>query len=234
MIEIPLTQGVSAVIDREDCELVGKYKWHANRMGSNVFYAVANLSRKVSITGGKILMHRLIMSARSGDIIDHINGDGADNRKCNLRVTTKSQNMQNSRAMGGTSRYRGVSKQAASSWMARIKHDRKAVYIGIFSNEVLAAKAYDRKATELFGELASLNFPDGAARPATIPRRLRPAHTDEKLHGHINRLLRDYSAGEITRAIEIGLGARYVALPLDEVALRQDQHLKEELLCEKS
>ena len=90
--------------------------------------------------------------------IDHINGNGLDYRKCNLRVCTHQQNLQNQRIQKGVSKFKGVCwHKASQKWMAKIKHNYKTIYLGVFNNEIDAAKSYNKKAKELFGEFARLN-----------------------------------------------------------------------------
>lgn len=144
---IPLTQGKSAIVDDEDYELVSRYKWYANKSG-NVWYAR-------TMDGGKtILMHWLIMG---GKHIDHINGNGLDNRRENLRFATSSQQAMNRPShRGSTSRYKGVSWDSArGKWLATI--GKPSVHLGYFKNEQDAARAYNEDAVKRFGEFARLN-----------------------------------------------------------------------------
>lgn len=106
-------------------------------------------------------MHRVIMGEPRGLVVDHIDGNSLNNRRSNLRVCTVSQNHQNQRFRGGLSRYKGVCfLKKINKWRANIGFDGRRMHIGCFDNEVDAAKAYDRKAGELFGEFAYLNFPE--------------------------------------------------------------------------
>jgi len=103
-------------------------------------------------------MHNLIMGTK---LVDHKNGNGLDNQKNNLRNCTNQQNHMNRRPKKNcTSKFKGVCRfKKDLKWTAVIKFNRKQIYIGIFGNEEDAAKAYDKKAKELFGEFAYLNFP---------------------------------------------------------------------------
>jgi len=108
-------------------------------------------------------MHRVIMKLNFGDKrqVDHINGNGIDNRRNNLRICTQSQNNQNQRTQIclKSSKYKGVLwHKCCKRWMAQIKLNKKNKYIGLFKNEIDAAHAYDREAKELFGEYAKTNF----------------------------------------------------------------------------
>ncbi len=105
-------------------------------------------------------MHRLIVGAKAGISIDHINGNTLDNRKCNLRIATPSQNSMNQRIKEHSSHYKGVTwHRQHGKWYAQLKHNQHLNFLGLFLNEEDAARAYDAKAKELFGEFARLNFP---------------------------------------------------------------------------
>lgn len=143
-IGIQLTQGKIAIIDPEDFELVDEYIWHTDRRG----YARS---------GKNIKIHRLIMGVREGFEIDHVNRDGLDNRRSNLRWATLSQNRANTGRAAGVCGYRGV-RRDKKKFMAQIGINGKSTSLGNFATAEEAAKAYDTKAIELFGEFAQLNF----------------------------------------------------------------------------
>lgn len=109
-------------------------------------------------------VHRLLWEAYKGEIpdgkeIDHANRNRADNRLCNLRLATRSQNRCNSEASEGSSEFRGVSfHKAGGKWSAYIKLNNKKRHLGLFENEKDAALAYNEKAKELHGEFATLNI----------------------------------------------------------------------------
>lgn len=104
------------------------------------------------------LAHRMIMNPDKGLDVDHINHDKLDNRRENLRIATRKQNSYNqSLRSNKTSKYKGVSKRDGV-WVANICVDYKQKRLGRFTDEVEAALAYDKKAKELFGEYARLNF----------------------------------------------------------------------------
>ena len=106
-------------------------------------------------------MHREIMHAPKGMVVDHIDGNSLNNRRSNLRLCTVSQNHQNRRRTYGSSKYKGAWwDKRRNKWVAAITFKGKYIYLGFFDNEIDAGKAYDRKAAELFGEFAYLNFPD--------------------------------------------------------------------------
>ena len=120
-------------------------------------YAIITVNRK------HILLHRIVMCVVNdrSKIVDHINGNTFDNRKCNLRIVNRNQNVWNRSKQNSktTSKYKGVSyRKDISKWHSRIKFNYKLIHLGHFKNEVDAALAYNNKATELFGEYAKLNI----------------------------------------------------------------------------
>jgi hypothetical protein len=158
MKTIPLTQGKVAIVDDEDYEELNKYKWHADD-STGLWYA----KRNVGIEGKRttIKMHRQLMGFPEGKEIDHINHDGLDNRRENLRVCTHGQNQRNHlRRKDNTSGLIGVSWHTiAKKWRAYIQKDKTLIHIGYFNDKTEAGHAFDNKAIELFGEFAALNFP---------------------------------------------------------------------------
>lgn len=155
-LHIPLTRGKFALIDENDYDLIGHLKWHATP-SKNTFYAFH------SVRGaGVIVMHRIILAAPQGTEVDHIDGNGLNNRRSNLRLCTRSQNSMNTQKLDGTtSRYKGVYWfRGTSKWHARITVNRERRHLGFFSSEIDAARTYDEAARSLFGEFARLNFPN--------------------------------------------------------------------------
>lgn len=154
MKKIPLTQGKVALVDDADYPKVAKYKWFL-RKEKYTGYA-ARSYKKPDGRVGVIRMHRLILDAPSHLDVDHINGNGLDNRRCNIRLCTRQENVWNTRARHGkTSRYKGVCwDKASKKWKAQINIDGKKHSIGRFTKEKEAAKAYQKKAKEAFGEFA--------------------------------------------------------------------------------
>lgn len=160
MKEIPLSQGLCALVDDDMFEELNKFKWHASKH-RNTFYAIRNLEIYPGVRT-TVKMHRQVKRALTGELIDHWNGNGLDNQLGNLRVASSSQNSANKRMLekGRKSKYKGVSwHKQHGKWYAGICHNYKQIYLGLYDDEVEAAKAYDKKAIELFGVFAQLNFP---------------------------------------------------------------------------
>jgi hypothetical protein len=156
---IELTQGQITIVDDENYEYLMQWKWYAwFSVCSKSFYAA-----RMTVLNGKravIYMHRLIMKVTDRKIqVDHKNHITLNNQQSNLRIATASQNASNSRAKkNGKSKYLGVCWHTQNNkWQAAIVKDRKSEYIGLFKNEIDAAKAYNAKALELHGEFANLN-----------------------------------------------------------------------------
>jgi hypothetical protein len=157
---IGLTKGLYATVDAADYEGLSRYKWTAMIVGDKA-YAIR------SHKGKTILMHREIMQPPPGMVVDHINGQSLLNRRGNLRVCTPLQNRYNSRPRGKKSRYKGVRlDEETGKWWAEIVHKGVKYWLGTYDSEVEAARAYDRKAVELQGVYARLNFPEEWGRAA--------------------------------------------------------------------
>jgi hypothetical protein len=157
----PIRDTQYAIVDPEDYDWLMQYKWHANS-GRGKFYAVNSRMQK---------MHRLIMLNSNPKyeirntkmFVDHINGNGLDNRKANLRLATYAQNNWNSRhGMGqGRSRYKGVKwHKRIRKWAAVISVNGRREHLGYYRDEKEATRAFDRAAKKYHGEFAVLNFPN--------------------------------------------------------------------------
>lgn len=144
---IPLSKGKFAKVDNEDFEVISKYNW-----------CVSNNSYAYNHNLG--FMHRYIMKTPSGFDTDHINHNGFDNRKSNLRVCLTVENCRNQRPRSGKkSKFKGVFySKTMNKWESSIKFESDKIKLGYFEYETHAARAYDKKAKELFGEFAYLNF----------------------------------------------------------------------------
>lgn len=149
---IPLTQNKFAIVDADDYEILSQFKWHV-KSNRHTCYAVR------SNGSGSLLMHRQILNAPPELYCDHINHNGLDNRKCNLRLCTPAQNTYNKRpSENKTSRYKGVCFDVVTrKWRAKIEYKGLTKHIGCYDFEADAAIAYDDWAIELFAEFAWLN-----------------------------------------------------------------------------
>jgi hypothetical protein len=155
---IELTQGKYAKVDAEDYEKLNIDKWYAKRC-INRFYAHRRNEANINVG-----MHREIMKPGRGYCVDHINGDGLDNRRANLRIVTIAENNYNKRKSKNvrSSQYKGVSiDKRTNKWRAIIYYKYRKINLGHYANEIDAAKAYDEAANELFGKFARLNFSEG-------------------------------------------------------------------------
>jgi len=167
--KIPLTQGKYAIVDPEDYKELAKYEWYAKRCERR-FYAErwGKAKQGSGVKGTGVKMHQVIMGTVKGKVIDHINHNGLDNRKANLRFATAQQNSWNKRKQEGSysSKYKGVHRvKSEKKWRARITCNGRVIYIGRFDDERAAAMAYDAKAKEMFGDYASLNFRHSTLSP---------------------------------------------------------------------
>ncbi|HLK61573.1 MAG TPA: AP2 domain-containing protein [Chthonomonadaceae bacterium] len=147
-----------AWVDEQDAERVRAYRWYPSPQATTT-YAITRINQ-----GGKrtsLYMHRLIMQPQADQQVDHINGNGLDNRRSNLRVCSLQQNLRNTgNQAGSTSCYKGVYwKKSVGRWVARISVEGKQRHLGYFRDEEEAACAYDRAARIAYGEYARLNFP---------------------------------------------------------------------------
>jgi hypothetical protein len=167
---IPLTQGQYAMVDAEDYERVSRCKWCLSRTGSQLY-----AQRRAH--GKTIRMHQFIMNPPQGMVVDHIDGNGLNNRRGNLRICTPQQNAWNHKRRkepDASSQCIGVHryKDRPDKWYVKIQCAGAGTYLGPFDSEIEAARARDRKAIEFFGQYARLNFPreDYAGGPKTEGR----------------------------------------------------------------
>lgn len=145
---------VTVLVDDEDWERLSKFKWNVDRRG--YIWACRNQTH--------YYMHRLVMRSKSTDYYtDHINRDKADNRKCNLRICSQSQNCYNTvrdRA-GFSSKFRGVHwAKDRALWLSKLVVKQKRIKLAQFKDEIEAALFYDKCALEYWGPTAIVNFPD--------------------------------------------------------------------------
>ena len=159
-----IARGRVALVDDEDYELVSQRTWHVveqiRRPGRRPAgpYARTGIYHPADRRTTTLAMHVLITGIRTG--IDHVNGDGLDNQRHNLRPAGQSLNTANMRpyAVSTSSRFKGVRRHKEGKWEARIRVGRP-IYLGLFSDEEDAARAYDAAAIAAWGEFARPNFP---------------------------------------------------------------------------
>ncbi len=162
-----LAKGRYAKVDPADFQRLSRYDWHLLETGGKTYVAMFN-------EGVILSMHRFIMAAPKGTIVDHKDRDGLNNTRGNLRFATHSQNCCNRRmTKRGASKYRGVSiTKTPGKWQALIYFNGKRIYLGLFTDEEAAARAYDKAAKELHKDFAVLNFPQQSpsdSAGSTIP-----------------------------------------------------------------
>ena len=168
-MRIELSQGLKAEIDDEDFESVSRFRWHAIK-GHSTFYAVRN---GVGPNGPRSeYLHRFLLQPEGKLQVDHINGNGLDNRRCNLRLATHAQNLANAkphRSHGKTSYFKGVYwNSLTKKWIVRVGEE----YVGCYDDEERAAWGYDIAALAKYGAYAQTNYP----WPEIQDRKAEPLH----------------------------------------------------------
>lgn len=161
MKRIPLTQGQFALVDDADFDWLSQWKWHTVGGGKHKHYA----SRTIYVNGGKgkrdkcVSMHRLIFDFPARLEVDHINGNGLDNQRINLRICTKEENRCNRQMQRkNLGKYKGVTwDKTHNKWRAMIRFNTKLIHLGRFDNEKLAANTYNAAAVKYHGRFAKLN-----------------------------------------------------------------------------
>ena len=160
MKTVPLTKGYEARIDDADFNRVRFISWRASVDKNGRVYA------RGRSCGLDVMMHRLLMDVEDPAVfVDHRDGDGLNNQRHNLRLSSNAQNIRNQRphADKASSRFKGVYQRPSGKFRAQIMHAGRKIAIGTFGDEMAAARAYDAKARELHGDFARLNFPERAA-----------------------------------------------------------------------
>jgi len=150
--KIQLTKGKTAIVDDGDYDLISTYKWYAEiRFG--IWYA------KGRVDGKMVFMHRFLLNAPSSLVVDHIDGDGLNNCRSNIRLATPSQNSMNQRvAVSNKTGYKGVHFVGTmGKYRATIRVGGKSIHLGYFENREHAAMSYNAAARQYFGEFAQLN-----------------------------------------------------------------------------
>lgn len=155
MKRIPLPRGGYALVDDADYERLCAYRWYTNGRG----YVQRDDGKTTAY------MHRIVMECPDGLEVDHINGDRADNRRANLRLCTRAQNTSyRTHAPRSSSGFFGVYwRKDRERWLAQIDVGSKQIYLGLFTDPIEAAHAYDEASVRLRGAFATVNFSGGRA-----------------------------------------------------------------------
>lgn len=157
MKTIQLTNGQTAIVDDEDFAALSRFNWFAKR-DKHTWYA-ARTSSRLDGPRKTLRMHREILGTRDpAALVDHKDGDGLNNVRSNLRIATPLQNARN--VLRSTRMKRGACKgvqDVPSGFVARIRINKRLVYLGTFSTEQLASAAYNSAALRHFGEFAAVN-----------------------------------------------------------------------------
>ena len=150
MKELRITNG-RVIVDDDDYEWLKKHSWAINEHGYAVLVISATINSSMS-------MHRTIIKAHSGQIVDHVNGNKLDNRKENLRFCTTQQNQYN-RGVNKNNKtgYKGVHNTPSGKFVALIKIDKKVKSLGTYPTAIEAAKVYNKYAIKYHGDFARLN-----------------------------------------------------------------------------
>lgn len=162
MKKIPLTRGKVALVDDADFDWLNHYRWRAQEKCSGNFYATRHALREAGEKRRTVGMHQIIAAIMGFERPDHIDGNGLNNQRGNLRPATKSENGANRKLnRNNTSGFKGVGwNKAQQKWTASIRQFGKLRYLGYFLDVMAAARAYDVAAKEIFGKFARLNFPE--------------------------------------------------------------------------
>lgn len=155
MMKIPLSNGGYTVVDNEDYDYINNWKWVRSSRG----YAQRGSKVKIDdeFRGVTYLIHRVLMDAKKGQQIDHVNGNPLDNRRSNLRFSTQKQNLRNQKvAKNNKTGHKGVSV-CGNKYRAMIGMDGKLKHLGLFNTVEEASMAYNVAAFQYDPEFSRLN-----------------------------------------------------------------------------
>jgi len=183
--EIRLREGVVAYVNACDYDIISRHKWRMSEHGS---YAVTTVKSK------NIRMHRMILGLTVTDLchVDHVDGNGLNNCRSNLRVADAQKNAWNRRlsVRNVSSQYKAVGRKNTGKWEVRVRSGERC-WCGSFESEELAARAYDVVAVAWFGEFANLNFPGDIEQSRTLVResfkrfRVRKSRLDDVIFADV-------------------------------------------------
>lgn len=171
--------GVFTKVDADLYDQLNRYHWHLATLGYPARRRAFNGESHV------VRMHQEVMGFPVGLDVDHINGDKLDNRRCNLRLATRAQNLCNRHrhVANKTSRFFGVFLDSLSGrWRAILQDNKRHVDLGAFNDEEMAARIRDSAAAALQGEFATLNFPDETLMPYVPRLRRQPSSIYTGVH----------------------------------------------------
>lgn len=165
MLEIPLSRGLIALVD-DDCQWLLTWKWHASGRSKKSNLVYAQRTEHITRTDRRLIyMHRVLCPAADGLDVDHIDGNGLNNQRSNLRAIPHALNIAKANRPIGPSGYRGVHfSKHRHKWTAQIRGGKagQVVNLGVFATAFDAAIAWDKAAFATFGDFARLNFPERA------------------------------------------------------------------------
>ena len=162
MKQIQLPRGYTALVDDGDFAFLSQFKWEVDVRKGQVYAKmyVEERANGVRIRRRVFYLHRYIMGATERAVfVDHRSGDSLDNRRGNLRICTQAENSRNKKQMPSKSGFKGVHPTPSGRWAAKLMLNYKSVSAGTYDTPEDAARAYDQKAVECFGQFARLNFP---------------------------------------------------------------------------
>jgi len=156
---IKLNKNMETIVDDDMYDYLNQFKWRVFKR-RNKYYVQRSQWLSGKNKGTSITLHRVIMNAPTGILVDHINGNTLDNRKENLRLCTSKENIRNSGMKNNKTGFKGVKKRNdlnTKPYSARIMVDYKDIHLGYFETAEEAAEAYNKAAIKYFGEFANLN-----------------------------------------------------------------------------
>ena len=159
---IKLTKGYETMVDDEDFEFLNQWKWHALKFKGGIVYATrtSNTFERQKGFPKNIYLHRCLLNYPKNFHIDHVDNNGLNNTRVNLRLVTHSQNQQNAKlSVKSTSKYKGVYYHKKNKrYAARIGFNHRQIHLGNFLTAIEAAKTYNKAAVKYFGSYARLNL----------------------------------------------------------------------------